>query len=366
VKDLVILGSHPRTRTDVDFDNPNIDIWAFNEVLVHPGFCKRADAIFQMHPKAIWNNPLNMYDKDNANWLKTQTQAIVYMVEYYPEVPKCVAYPFKEIRDALLPNFTVASEKGRKDYFGSSVAYSTALGIYLGYKKIDWYGIELEQESEYLFQAPSAAFWAGIAIGRGIDFTAHSHLFDRPLYGIESFITIDKKCFQDNIDRLKPKVEEALTNYNDLKAKFQDLYKRFEDSNSVKEEVEKTAVELSKCAQEHGFVEGAKQENERYLHRAAAMEEASGSYVFSRHQFETDSNAIIKAREQAILEWSHSGGVCRSLLEQVGEKFDSHRRKTLKDLREAVDEYIKLSNKVGMFSGGAQEDRHLRELIPMS
>lgn len=365
MKNLVILGSHPRTRSDVNFDDPNLEIWAFNEVLVHEGFCKRADAIFQMHPKAVWNNPLNSSDLKAADWLKSGKTPIIWMLEQYPEVPMSKKYPFDEIRETLLPTWTLDSAKNRKDFYGSSVAYSTALGIYLGYKKIDWYGIELEQEAEYRYQVPSACFWAGVAIGRGVDFTAHTYMFDKPLYGIESFVTIDKKCFQDNIDALKPQCDVAQKEYEDSKTTAIAAFDKYRTIDSVRDDVERLALEQSKKAQAFGMLDGARQENERYLHRAMAMENASGAYVFSRHEFERDSNAILKKREETVLEWSQCGGVCKSLLTQIGPKYDSNRRKLIKQLRAAIDEYIRLSTIVGMFSGGAQTDRDLREKIPM-
>jgi len=365
VKNLVILGSHPRTRSDVDFNDPNLEIWAFNEVLVHEGFCKRADAIFQMHPKAIWNSPLNSSDLDAADWLKAGNTPTIWMLEEFPEVPKCKKYPFDEIRESLLKNFTVDSAKNRKDFYGSSVAYSTALGIYLGYKKIDWYGVELEQEAEYRYQVPSACFWAGIAIGRGVDFTAHTYMFDKPLYGIESFVTIDKKCFSDNIAALGPQCDEAQKAYEEAKAKALEAFERYKTIDSAQADVEKTAIDQATKSQAFGLLDGARQENERYLHLAMAMEQASGAYVFSRHQFERDSNAILKKREETILDWSQAGGMCRSLLTQIGPKYDANRRKLIKALRRAIDEYTRLSTIVGMFSGGAQADHELREKIPM-
>ena len=365
MKNLVILGSHPRTRSDVDFTDPNLEIWAFNEVLVHEGFCKRADAIFQMHPKAVWNNPLNSSDLEAASWLKSGKTPTIWMLEQYPEVPNAKKYPFDEIRESLLKNFTLDSAKNRTDFYGSSVAYSTALGIYLGYKKIDWYGIELEQEAEYRYQVPSACFWAGVAIGRGVDFTAHTFMFDKPLYGIESFVTIDKKCFEDNIARLAPQCDEAQKQYEEAKTKALEAFEKYKTIDSFGKEVEELAIEQATRAQGFGFLDGARQENERYLHLAMAMQQASGTYVFSRHQFERDSNAIMKKREETILNWSQSGGMCRSLLTQIGPKYDSHRRKLIKALRKAIDEYTRLSTVVGMLSGGAQADHELREMIPM-
>jgi hypothetical protein len=362
---LVILGSHPRTRGDAPFDDPDVDIWAFNEVLVSGnGFCKRADAIFQMHPKTVWNNPLNAGDPKNAEWLKTQTQADVWMLEEYPEVPKSRKYPFDEIRETILPNFHVDSVQNRKDFYGSSVAYSTALAIYLGYKKIDWYGVELEQNDEYRDQVPSATFWAGIAIGRGIDFTAHSYLFDKPLYGIESFITIDKQCFHENITTLEPQIKTAQQEYKEAETKVMEIFEKFQNNNAVKEELEKLTIELGTKAQAFGLLDGAKQENERYIALADAMTQASGSYVFSKHQFARDGTAIIQKREETIRKWSEIGGACKMLLNQIGPKFTANRRELLKQLREAINEYIRLSTIVGLYTGGAQTDYHLREKIP--
>jgi hypothetical protein len=367
MKNLVILGSHPRTRSDVDFNDPNLEIWAFNEVLVHEGFCKRADAIFQMHPKSVWNNPQNPGDKDNAAWLKGEKGKTpkIWMLEKYPEVPMSEKYPFDEIREKLLKNFIVDSEMGRKDFYGSSVAYSTALGIYLGYKKIDWYGVELEQEGEYKFQVPSAMFWAGIAIGMGIEFTAHTHLFDKPLYGIESFVTIDKQCFLDRMNDLTPRIEAAREEWEKAKADTNAAFDRFKETQSAKDDFEKAAMAQSEKGQAFGYLDGAKQENERYYHLAEAMENASGSYVFSRHQFERDGNAVMMEREKKILDWSAAGGMCQSLTEQIEPKYDGHRRRMMVELRKAVDEYLRLSVVVGLLSGGAREDYEIRERIPM-
>jgi hypothetical protein len=362
---LVILGSHPRTRAEAPFDDPNVDIWAFNEVLVKPGFCKRADAIFQMHPKAVWNNPMNAGDPDSAVWLKSQDVCDLWMLEAYPEIPRAKKYPFDEIREALLPNFHLDSAKMRKDYFGSTVAYAMALGIYLGYKKIDWYGIELEQIDEYRDQAPSACFWAGIAIGRGIDFTAHSQLFDKPLYGIESFVTIDKQCFYENIETLKPQIEKAQQEYKEAEKTVLDIFEKYKEDNSVRDELEKLSIELGVKAQSFGLLDGALQENERYIGLAEAMEEASGAYVFSKHQFSRDGGAILQKREESIRRWSEYGGACKLLLNQLNNAVDGNRKELIDQLRDSINEYVRLSTVVGLYTGGAQTDFELREKIPM-
>ena len=85
---VAIVGSHPRTRSAFDFTRTDCDVWIFNEALADPsGWCKRADAVFQMHNPAIWRSPLNRNDPKHYNWLKSGDTPEVIMQEYYEDVP---------------------------------------------------------------------------------------------------------------------------------------------------------------------------------------------------------------------------------------------------------------------------------------
>lgn len=71
-----------------------------------------------------------------------------------------IAYPLKEIKK----EFSLGSFTG--DYFTAGLSYALALAIYQGATEIDIWGCTGDLEYEY--QRPSAEFWMGVAIGRGI------------------------------------------------------------------------------------------------------------------------------------------------------------------------------------------------------
>jgi hypothetical protein len=119
---LAIVGCATHTRDDVDYNDQTFDIWVFNES-ASKEWCKRADGVFQMHAEAIWKNPLNRGDAEHGKWLMSGNTPTIFMLEQYPEIPKAVKYPRKEVVKKLLKNLTVDSERGRKDYFTSTIAY---------------------------------------------------------------------------------------------------------------------------------------------------------------------------------------------------------------------------------------------------
>ena len=59
------------------------------------------------------------------------------------------------------------------DYFSNTVDYAIALAIYMEYKEIDIYGIDMIHGSEYQDQKPGVDFWCGVAIGKGIKVKVH-------------------------------------------------------------------------------------------------------------------------------------------------------------------------------------------------
>jgi len=360
---LAIIGCATQTRDDVDYNDPDLDIWVFNESCTKD-WCKRADGVFQMHMDTIWKNPLNRGDKEHGAWLMSGDTPTVFMLEKYPEVPKSEKYPMQEIVDKYLGGLTVDSERGRKDFFTSTIAYSLALGLYKGYKEIHTYGVELADEDEYRDQQPCAMFWMGLIVGNGIKLVSHSQMFDAPLYPIETFIGLDKQVFQDKVISLEPECKEAQEEYARLKEIANAKFKSFEDVGSGLEEMQKSFYDLAQAGQKFGILDGARQENERIFGRASAMEQMTGTYVFSRHEFNRDQAAIGVEREKIIVAFKNQAVECQRIINRIEPKrFDSHRRRLLKDLQEALDKYIVLSVRIGMYTGAINEDSRFMELL---
>lgn len=213
-KDAVaIVGTHPLTRDKAPFRDPNTDIWVFNGQSIMD-WCPRADVVFDIHPNEdIHRRALE--DKTFGNWLASNTVVPFYTPHAFPACPRNVVYPLEEVANHLLPNF----KRGEKlnQYFTSGPCYAIALAIHLGYKKIGMYGVEMENNTEYIYQRDGIGLWLGIAVGRGIEVVIpeQSMIFYAPLYGYEMDATkIDRETFEQRASELEILMEKTHAEYN--------------------------------------------------------------------------------------------------------------------------------------------------------
>lgn len=189
MRKVAIVGSHPATKHYAPFDDPEYDIWVFNEA-ANIDWCKRASGVFQMHDPSVYRSPHNRTDKKHWEWLQeAHDDLYIWMQEKDPDVPNSSAYPWKNVVKKLLPGFKWASGE-QIEYATSTVAYAIALAVWLEYDQIDMYGVDMESNTEYIYQRDCVAFWTGLALGRGIKVVQHSGagLYDVPLYGYDGQI----------------------------------------------------------------------------------------------------------------------------------------------------------------------------------
>ena len=64
-------------------------------------------------------------------------------------------------------------ERFKTDYFSSTVDYAIALALLEGYTKLDLYGVNMANATEYAYQKPGADFWCGVAKGMGVEISVH-------------------------------------------------------------------------------------------------------------------------------------------------------------------------------------------------
>ena len=102
-----------------------------------------------------------------------------------------IKYPLDAVIDDILPpldniNLEVFPPRGIKPYFSSSMDYMAALAIHEKFGRIEFYGIELKEQTEWAIQKAGMEFWVGMAKGRGIQFCIPytSVLVSAPLYGL--------------------------------------------------------------------------------------------------------------------------------------------------------------------------------------
>jgi uncharacterized protein YfkK (UPF0435 family) len=194
VKKLAIVGAEEHTRHLAPYDDPEYDIWVFNE-WANADWCKRWDALIQIHQQKVYRNLKNEKDPKHWEWLQKKHGKPVYMLDVDPLVPDSVKYPLDEIM-----------QKYHTGYLRATICYAIALALYQGYEEIHIWGVELKSHAEYRSQRDCFIFWNGVAHGK-IKLHCCKGMFDQPLYGKEEYMQEDE--IQRYIEGLTVQVEEA-------------------------------------------------------------------------------------------------------------------------------------------------------------
>lgn len=162
---IAIVGRHPATRMQAPWDDPTWQIW-----IVAPagstGMAPRWDAALEIHDYP-WET-----EDFHRDWLREQHKPVL-VNRLRGECPGEVLFPRQELVDRFGPFFT------------NSIAWLQGLAISLGTtEEIALYGVEMEAESEYVYQRPSCLWMIGVAQGRGIRVTlpAECRLMKAALY----------------------------------------------------------------------------------------------------------------------------------------------------------------------------------------
>lgn len=353
-KTVAIVGSHPGTRSEFDFSRDDCDIWVFNEA-PQMDWVKRADAVFQMHEEAIWRNPKNRNNEHHYEWLHTQEVMTVYMQDKYPDVPMSVRFPLEEI-----------TARYQSKYFTSSPCFALALAGYLGYQRVEMYGIEMETQTEYVYQRDGITFWLGILKGQGVDVDAHCKMFDSPMYGYEGEVVLKYDVFVDRIEELTPLVNEAVKRYEGARAMtaraLEKFIQRGENPNAVPEAIQKQLTALG----EYGKVDGARQEAHRYKTKADAMREAAdGEFLFSRQEFEAALQALVQQHGLAMRDATAFAGRCEVVFNDIVAMDKRHKRIKAFQTKfiPMLDAYVKKSAEASLFAGAGEENRRMLGIL---
>lgn len=361
---LVIMGSHPRTRALFDFTRTDCDIWLFNEAARQP-WVKRCDAVFQMHSPTIWRNPVNRNDPQHYDWLKSQTEMVVYMQDVYPDVPMSKAYPLQGVRELI---------GGSDNHFlTSSVPQAMALAAYMGiYNRVEIFSVAMETSTEYQFQREGVAFWMGVLQGRGIDVYFADTTFNAPLYGYEGEVVIDYHKFGERVAELEPQITKIKDEYISAHLNVLKFLKSFEQDSSKEneEEIYKAVGYLLQIGEKIGQMNGANAENKRYQARADAMQDTTGEFIFSRQEFESGAAKMKEAHGQAYTVFVSTGTTLAHVQRNAAQAPRNSKKRTelFGLVRETFEQYLQAHAKMEIFKGAAQEnynymiylDQHIR------
>lgn len=144
----------------------------------------RCDVVFDMHKFETFD----IYENKYLEWLKSPNKKQVFYTQHTSDIySKSTPFPFDEIMADLMPNFVRGEEEVPIGYFTSSVCYALALAIHQGYERIEFWGIDMNSNTEYIYQRDGIALFMGIAIARGIKvfIPQDCAMFAAPLYGYD-------------------------------------------------------------------------------------------------------------------------------------------------------------------------------------
>lgn len=205
MKTVAIVGTSGNTRELAPYDKPDVDIWMFNDQVL-ADWAKRTSLIIKLHKTETFLAIENKY----TEFLASNVSIPVYMQDKTPEVTASVKFPLDEIVVKYLPKFIREDEV--IEYFTSSVCYAIALALYQGYERIELYGVDMANNTEYLYQRDGIALWFGIALGLGVEvyIPRMCAMFNAPRYGYDdSTAVLTREDFERVASELQPKIEEA-------------------------------------------------------------------------------------------------------------------------------------------------------------
>lgn len=164
---VAIVGFAPSSMEDAQFlfGDPDCEIWAINQLYIAwprivPGNRipekQNVTRWFQIHHRHSYDQTVAR-DHSHHEWLQQQKDFPIYMQDKEPDIPCSVKFP----KDEILSKF--------RRYFTNSISWEIALAIYEGFKKIFVYGVDMAQDTEYMYERPSVEYFCGYAEGAGIE-----------------------------------------------------------------------------------------------------------------------------------------------------------------------------------------------------
>ena len=167
-KTVAIVGMSPTSCSLAPFDDMECEIWGMNESHAFR-WMKRATRWFQIHNTESWHRYIAKRDvRGHAKWLKKNPLDIpIYMQYQTDEVPKSIGYPLHEVVAECFHNFRRGDKKVK--YFTSTVAYMMGIAVLEKFERIEIYGIDMSDDTEYVKQKACGEWWIGFAMGRGIE-----------------------------------------------------------------------------------------------------------------------------------------------------------------------------------------------------
>ncbi len=173
---LIILGTFTNW-INAPFDDESFEIWGCNTLWgdINWDLKGRADLWWEIHT-------LHTRHTAQKQWLARNRTMPVMMQKHHKDIPMSIKFPLDEVVEYF----------GGRRYFLCTFAYEVAYAIYMGYKEIHFYGVNMMYGDDYI-QKWNMEYWLGRAEQSGIKIVIPEDcdLLQSPkIYGYEADNTI--------------------------------------------------------------------------------------------------------------------------------------------------------------------------------
>lgn len=189
----------------------------------------RVDRLFEIHARELLDEPNWLKDEirlQHLDYLRQPHTIPIYMQKHYPEFPASVPYP---LVDAL----RLTNNRKR---LRSSFDFMCALAILENVDRVEIYGFDMDYETEYRYQKPSALYWIGRMEGGGIDvdIDENSTLFpDTLIYGYEASQMVGRHIIEAHLKRYKKQRENSIATMHKYEGIFHERNKQGKDTSTA-------------------------------------------------------------------------------------------------------------------------------------
>lgn len=210
-KERVYIIGTASTKDLIPWDDKDAEYWGVNNLYGVELKGMHYDRWFEIHN--IWQDPkTNKMIRRGSTEFRGQPvmeylqglaklNCSIYMQKHWVNlISMSVPYPL----DDIVKFFT---EKGFSielcRYLTNTISYEIVLAIYLGFKEIQIWGVDMSAGTEYAGQRPSCEFWLGVAKGMGINVFIPQQadlLKTRFLYGFEEK---QQDAWRDKLEKIR-------------------------------------------------------------------------------------------------------------------------------------------------------------------
>jgi len=195
-KEKVYIVGCASSKDIIPWNDKDAEYWGVNNLYGIPLAGAHYDRWFEIHN--IWIDPKNgkMIRRGSTEFrgqpIMEYLQGIakldcaVYMQKHWINlIPNSVPYPLDDlVQWFIAKGFSI--DKCR--YLTNTISYEIVLAIFLGFKEIQVWGVDMSIGTEWENQRPSCEFWLGVAQGMGINVVIPPQadlLKTRFMYGFE-------------------------------------------------------------------------------------------------------------------------------------------------------------------------------------